>query len=96
MATGVTGAENKRRAVAQQQRREANHNSWKRRHPTLAAEERKLKRENRAARRDFGHKQNGTVETHQKAARAQPSCATFVNAPARSRASRSIWFAAPW
>lgn len=69
MATRATGAESKQRAVAQQQRREANYKNWKRRHPSLAAEERTLKQENRAARRDFGHKQNGTVETHQKATR---------------------------
>ncbi|WP_338445935.1 hypothetical protein V5F89_12370 [Pelagerythrobacter marensis] len=30
-----------------------------------------MRQENRAKQREFGHKQNGTVETHQKAARVQ-------------------------
>ena len=61
--------EGRDRATKMQQRRAAIRDKWARRHPAAATEERGLKRANRAARRDFGHKQNGTPETHARASR---------------------------
>lgn len=42
--------------------------AWAARHPRRAAEEAALKRFNRAAEKDWGHKQAGTVQTHAHAA----------------------------
>lgn len=49
---------------------------WAARHPALARSERHLAQGQAQARDDFGHKRNGTVETHAKAASTQQgSCA---------------------
>lgn len=53
------------------QQLQRNRDNWARRHRALAAEESALKRQNKAVRRDYGHKVNGTPETHAKAARVQ-------------------------
>jgi hypothetical protein len=55
----------------QQQRRQSIHERWAQRHKALAAEERALRKDQVAAARDFGHKRNGTIETHQKASRTR-------------------------
>lgn len=45
------------------------HKAWAERHRALAADERRLRQENRAAHREFGRTPDGTPETHAKAAR---------------------------
>jgi hypothetical protein len=57
------------RAIAQ--RREVSRSQWAKRHPEKAREERDLRRRNREAREDFGHKVHGTPETHANAARTR-------------------------
>lgn len=44
---------------------------WASRHPDRAEQEAAMALERRQAKRDFGHKRHGTVETHAKAARQQ-------------------------
>ena len=55
-------------AKAQEKHRQAVHEKFCERHPEIARHERALRKANIAARRDYGHKRNGTPETHQKAA----------------------------
>lgn len=47
------------------------HDGWAKRHPQLAREERTLRKANIAVREKFGHKVNGTPETHAKASRTR-------------------------
>lgn len=47
------------------------HADFVRRHPEKARQERGFRKERAALQRDWGHKQNGTPETHQKAIRTQ-------------------------
>lgn len=54
------------RAAARQHRQ--SHESWAKRHPELARQERALRKRNAAIQRDFAHKAHGTSETHAKAA----------------------------
>lgn len=58
-------ARERERAQADRQRRR--NDAYAQRHPEKAREERELRKRHRAAGRDFGHKRNGTVETHQHA-----------------------------
>ncbi len=55
-------------AAPQNSSRQATLDHWARAHPERAAEELALARANRAARKDWGHKQAGTVQTHAHAA----------------------------
>ncbi len=56
---------------AAEKRRHAISAGFVARHPEKAREERELRRQNRAAQRDFGHKRNGTTQTHQHAERTR-------------------------
>lgn len=51
--------------------RQRAHDCWAARHPGPARSERALRKAEAAAVRDFGHKVNGTTETHAKAARTR-------------------------
>lgn len=58
----------KRRAAKREERHSASHRAWCKRHPEKAREERALRQAQAALQRDFGHKVNGTPETHRHAA----------------------------
>jgi hypothetical protein len=58
----------KQRARDEARALDARHQAWAKRHPRLAREERDLRKSNRQARDSYGHKVNGTPETHAKAA----------------------------
>lgn len=58
-------------AKAAEKRRHAITAGFVARHPEKAREERELRKRHGAAQRDFGHKRNGTIETHQHAERTR-------------------------
>lgn len=57
----------RQRAKEAAQAGEINRRAWAKRHPKLAREERELRLFNRDVHKGFGHKVNGTPETHAKA-----------------------------
>lgn len=61
----------KAREQAASRRRNAIHAKFAARHPAVAREESQLKRMVRAQAREYGHKVNGTVQTHAHAARVR-------------------------
>lgn len=71
MASKPLSREAREREKHRRQRRQQIRESWAKRHKARANEEAALKRQNKAARRNFGHKVNGTPETHAKAAQVQ-------------------------
>lgn len=62
----MTSRAKERERAAADLRRQRNE-AFARLHPEKAREERSLRKRRRAAERDFGHKRNGTIETHQHA-----------------------------
>lgn len=71
MASKPMSKAERERRKAQQRLRSRIHENWRARHPKLADDERQLRRDHKAAERDFGHKVHGTVETLQKASRTR-------------------------
>lgn len=68
MATTTISRTARQRARDEARALDARHQAWAKRHPRLAREERDLRKSNRQAREGYGHKVNGTPETHAKAA----------------------------
>lgn len=67
MATKAVSRAARQRARDEARAQNANHQAWAKRHPALAREERELRKFNHQVREGFGHKVNGTPETHAKA-----------------------------
>lgn len=61
----------KKAASLLEEHRRKIHDDWAARHPRLARQERALRKAQALASDSFGHKVNGTVETHAKAARTR-------------------------
>ena len=67
MATKPVSMTERARRKANAEHRRKVREAWARRHPLAAAEEHELRRARREREEQFGHKVNGTVETHAKA-----------------------------
>lgn len=71
MATVGASRAAKARSRASDQHFDKIHRDWAQRHPDRAAEERALRQERRRLIEDFGHKVNGTIETHGHASKVR-------------------------